>query len=199
MGTFRQWQSPKQRWSRASNGPNPAQLFAVGIDPSTVLPHRRQGRAKACTRESAGADAYATSLRQAAKWSVLSATQRIVGRVTASAIAEASAASVLPRLTQACAGAGSGAASGCAGLKSRAGYREPGIEGAVALSIPIIQPFGAALVPAGTDRALDIGFPQDLQRRPSDGSPLGTATDRDRSSVPRTRAGRPDRTVRSGP
>jgi hypothetical protein len=35
---------------------------------------------------------------------------------------------------------------------------QPRLEGAIAVSIPIIEPLGAALVPTGPDQTLDIGF-----------------------------------------
>src|SRR5207247_993946 len=42
---------------------------------------------------------------------------------------------------------------------------EPGVEAAVAIAIAVIEPLGAALVPAGADQPFDIGFHQDLQHR----------------------------------
>src|SRR4029077_3117312 len=47
---------------------------------------------------------------------------------------------------------------------------EPGVEAAVAVAIAVIEPIGAALVPAGADQPFDIGFHQDLQHRLRHGS-----------------------------
>jgi hypothetical protein len=40
---------------------------------------------------------------------------------------------------------------------------EPRLEAAIAVAVAVIEPIGRALVAAGADQALDIGFHQDLQ------------------------------------
>jgi hypothetical protein len=63
---------------------------------------------------------------------------------------------------------------------------EPGVEAAVAAAIAIVEPVGAALVPAGADQPFDIGFHQDLPHR-RHGSPpprIAAATDRRKSPAP---------------
>jgi hypothetical protein len=47
---------------------------------------------------------------------------------------------------------------------------KPRVEAALAIAIPVIEPIGAALVPAGADQSFDIGFHQDLQHRLRHGS-----------------------------
>ncbi len=47
---------------------------------------------------------------------------------------------------------------------------EARVEAAIAIAIAVIEPLGAALVPAGADQTLDIGFHQDLQHRLRHGS-----------------------------
>ena len=47
---------------------------------------------------------------------------------------------------------------------------EPRVEGTVTVAVPVVQPVGRALVPAGTDQALHIALHQDLQHRLGDGA-----------------------------
>ena len=42
---------------------------------------------------------------------------------------------------------------------------QPRVEATIAIAVTVIEPIAGALVPAGTDQPLDIGFHQDLQHR----------------------------------
>ena len=53
---------------------------------------------------------------------------------------------------------------------------EPRVEAALAIAIAVIEPIAGALVPAGADQILDIGFHEDLQYRLRHGSQEITVT-----------------------